>query len=103
MGPSQRYAMQLAAVLGLLTELAISVVVPNTGAGMIFRKIQSYELLDGAGSSVIGGSAVKSDYALLVKGARKAQSRSLEANLVSSLKEERIINIEMGDSRSREP
>ena len=55
MGPSQRYAMALTAVLGLITELAISIVVPSTNAGgaIVTRKIASYELLDGAGSSVI--------------------------------------------------
>ena len=78
MGPSQRYAMALTAVLGLITELAISIVVPsNAVGGVITRKIASYELLDGAGSSVIGGSAIKSDYALHVKGSRTSFTLSL--------------------------
>ena len=55
MGPSQRYDMQLTAVLGLVTEIVVSAVAPYTGGNdLIFRKIASYELLDGAGSSVIG-------------------------------------------------
>ena len=102
MGPSQRYAMALTAVLGLVTELAISVVAPSGGTGgLILRKIASYELLDGAGSSVIGGSPIKSDYALMVKGARKNQSHSLTTNSLPWTRgEERVIYIEMGDSKA---
>ena len=33
MQPSQRYAWQLTALLGLCTEIAISVVVPSPGSG----------------------------------------------------------------------
>ena len=78
------YVMALTAVLDLVTENDVRVVVPYTGDNdLIFRKIASYEFTDGAGSSVIGGSGVKSDYSLLVKGARKAQSRSLAANSLS--------------------
>ena len=99
MGPSQRYAMQLTAVLGLIMELAISIVVPVTSAGgggtILARRIASYELLDGAGSSVIGGSAIRSDYALHVKGSRKHYSRSLFGNSLSWARgDERVIYIE---------
>ena len=47
---------------------------------------------------MIGGSPIKSDYNLFVKGARKHQSRSLAANSLSWNREERIHYIEMGDS-----
>ena len=95
MGPSQRYQWALTAVLGLVTEMVITV---TNSAGGLF-KVASYELLDGAGSSVIGGGAVSSTYAIFVKGARKQQSRSLFANSIPWTAEERNIVIEFGSSR----
>ena len=95
MGPSQRYQWALTACLGLISELIITV---TNAAGGLF-KVASYELLDGAGSSVIGGGAVKSEYAIFVKGARKHQSRSLSAMSLPWAKEERSIILEFGSSR----
>ena len=97
MGPSQRYQWALTAILGLTTELCITVTRSN---GSAVAKVASYELLDGAGSSVIGGGAVSATYALMVKGARKQQSRALSANSLPWTKEERSIILEFGDSRS---
>ena len=97
MGSSQRYAFQLTSVLGLISEIIISVTSPGA---LNFLKLASYELLNGSGASVIGGSAIRSDYAILVKGARKQQSRSLAANSIPWAKEERSIIIEFGDSAS---
>ena len=86
----------MTAVLGLVTEIVVSL----TNAGGNLVKISSYELLDGSGSSVIGGGAVKAEYAIFVKGARKQQSRSLAASSIPWTKEERSIIIEFGDSKS---
>ena len=102
MQPSQRYAWQLTALLGLCQEIVISVIVPFSGAanGYQYRKMASFEILDGSGANVVGGSPIGSDYHMLVKGSRKAQSRSIDTNLLYSPKEERVIFWEAGDSRS---
>ena len=60
----------------------------------------AYEILDGSGANVNGGGPIASDYVLLVKGSRKAHSRSLDANLLYSPKEKRVIFVEFGDSKS---
>ena len=93
MQPSQRYAWQSTALLGLCTEIAISVLVPYNGAGNGFqyKKMAAYEILDGSGANVNGGGPIASDYALLVKGSRKAHSRSLDVNLLASPRDERVI------------
>ena len=96
MGPGQRYQWALTAVLGSVSELIVTVT--NSASGVF--KVASYELLDGAGSSIIGGSAIKSDYVIFVKGARKQQSRSLAASSVPWTKEERSLILEFGDSKS---
>ena len=69
MQPSQRYSCQLTALLGLCTEIAISVLVPYNGAanGWQYRKMAAYEILDGSGSNINGGGPIAADYALLVK------------------------------------
>ena len=59
------------------------------------------EILDGSGANFNGGGPIPTEYALFVKGSRKAHSRSLAANSLGSWpKEERVIFIEMGDSKA---
>ena len=57
MQPSQRYAWQLTALLGLCTEIVISVMLPFAGAANSwqYRKMAAYEILDGSGTNVNGG------------------------------------------------
>ena len=102
MQPSQRYAWQLTALLGLCTEIAISVIVPYSGAanGYQYRKMAAFEILDGSGANIVGGGPIASDYHMLVKGSRKAQSRSIDTNLLYSPKEERVIFWVAGDSKA---
>ena len=104
MQPSQRYAWQLTAVLGLVTELAISVLPANNGGGngYAYRKMAAYEILDGSGGNVNGGGPIAADYALLVKGSRKAHSRSIDTNMLMAPndKAERVIFVEFGDSKA---
>ena len=49
---------------------------------------------------MVGGGAVSATYALMVKGARKQQSRALSASSLPWAKEEKSIIIEFGDSKS---
>ena len=100
--PSQRYSFQLTAVLGLLTECAISVLVPyvDTSNGWAYRKMASYEILDGSGANIVGGGPIGADYAMLVKGSRKVQSRSLDTSMLYSPLTERVIFWEAGDSKA---
>ena len=102
MGPSQRYQWQLSAVMGLTTELIITVVANNSVAGMrnAFMQIASYELLDSSGANVLGGSAIKEDYATLVKQARKVQSRAMFA--CSFGEADNAIIVEFGDSKANQ-
>ena len=102
MGPSQRYSWQLSAVMGLCTELIISVVGDNTPAGMrnAYMQIASYEILDSSGANVLGGSAVKEDFNTLVKQSRKAQSRALFACKFGQT--DNNIVIEFGDSKANQ-
>ena len=104
MQPSQRYAFQLTALLGLCTEIAISVLVPyiDTANGWGYRKMASFEILDGSGANIVGGGPIASDYHMLVKGSRKAQSRSLDTNLLESPHSERVIFWEAGDSKANQ-
>ena len=89
--------MALTAVLGLVSEVIVTVVnIINNSP----TKVASYELLDSTGSSIIGGSAIRSDYAIFVKGSRRQQSRSLAASSIPWTKEERSIIIEFGDSKA---
>ena len=60
----------------------------------------SYEILDGSGANIVGGGPIASDYHLLVKGSRKANSRSLDTNLLGSPHSERVIFWEAGDSKA---
>ena len=102
MQPSQRYSFQLTAVLGLLTELAISVLLPyvDTSNGWQYRKMASYEILDGSGANIVGGGPIGADYAMLVKGSRKVSSRSLDTSMLFSPLSERVIFWEAGDSKA---
>ena len=62
MAPAQRYQWQLLAVLGVVSELIVTVVGNDTPAGVRtnFQQMASWELLDGSGASnIIGGSAIK--------------------------------------------
>jgi hypothetical protein len=102
LGPSQRYQWQLSAVMGLVTELIITVVPDNNPAGLRngFAQISSYEILDGSGASVLGGSAIKEDFATLVKAARKTQSRALFACKYGEA--DNVIVVEFGDSKANQ-
>ena len=62
----------------------------------------SYEILDGSGANVNGGGPIASDYHILVKGSRKANSRSLDAHLLGSPHSERVIFWEAGDSKANQ-
>ena len=101
LGPSQRYQWQLSAVMGLVTEMIITVVGNNNPAGSRnnFMQIASYEILDSSGANVVGGSAIKEDYATLVKAARKAQSRAMFACCGET---DNAIVVEFGDSKSNQ-
>ena len=59
-------------------------------------QIGSYEILDGSGANVVGGSAIKEDYTTLVKAARKAQSRALFAYKFGET--DNVVVVEFGDS-----
>ena len=71
----------------------------TAGNGFQYRKMASYEILDGSGANIVGGGPIDSTYAMLVKGSRKAHSRSLDVNLLASPKDERVIFVEFGSSR----
>ena len=49
-----------------------------------------------------GGGPIASDYHILVKGSRKANSRSLDAHLLGSPHSERVIFWEAGDSKANQ-
>ena len=88
--------------MGLVTEAIITVIANNVPAGMrnTFVQISSYEILDSSGANVLGGSAIKEDYATLVKQARKVQSRAMFACTFGE--SDNAIIVEFGDSRSNQ-
>ena len=100
MAPSGRYQWQLSAIMGLVQELVITVIGSSTPAGVRsnFAQIASWELLDGSGANVVGGSAIKEDFSTLVKAARKVGSRALYACRLG--REDNVIVAEFGDSRA---
>ena len=86
--------------MGLVTEMIITVVADNTPAGVRNSLIQfaSYEILDGTGANVLGGSSIREDYNTLVKQARKAQSRALFACRFGET--DNVVVVEFGDSKA---
>ena len=79
LAPGQRYQWQMSGVLGVVSELIVTVVADSTPVGVRtnFMQVASWELLDGGGANIVGGSAIKEDYQVYVKASRKAQSRAL--------------------------
>ena len=100
MAPSGRYQWQLSAIMGLISEIIITVIGDSTPAGMRnnFAQIASWELLDGSGANVVGGSAIKEEFSTLVKAARKVSSRALFASRIGQT--DNVIVAEFGDSRA---
>ena len=62
--------------------------------------MSAYEILDGSGANIVGGGPIAADYAMLVKGSRKVQSRSLDTSMLYSPLTERVIFWEAGDSKA---
>ena len=91
----------LSAVLGVVSELIVTVVADSVPAGVRtnFAQVQSWELLDGGGSNIVGGSAVSELYTTTVKAARSQQSRALFWFKVGPTNDN-VLVIEFGDSRS---
>ena len=77
LGPFQRYSWQLTAIHGLVSELIILIRNPAVAPGGFYTKtVASVELLDSAGTSVLGGGALP--YGLLqMDMASKQTSRAM--------------------------
>jgi hypothetical protein len=101
LAPGQRYQWQMSAVLGVVSELIVSVLGDNTPAGVRtnFMQVASWELLDAGGANIIGGSAIKEDYQVYIKQSRKAQSRALFLMKLPPTNDN-VLVLEFGDSRA---
>ena len=100
LAPGQRYQWHLSAVLGVVSELIVTVVGDIVPAGVRtnFIQVASWELLDGSGANIIGGSAIKEDYQVYIKQSRKAQSRALYLMKLPPTNDN-VLVIEFGSSK----
>ena len=100
LAPGQRYQWQMSGVLGVVSELIVTVVADSTPAGVRtnFMQVASWELLDGGGANIVGGSAIKEDYQVYVKQSRKAQSRALFLLRLAPTNDN-VLCIEFGSSK----
>jgi hypothetical protein len=79
LGPHQRYSWQLTAIHGLVSELVIVIRLPSMMPGAFYTKTPaSIELLDSAGTSVLGGGALPFGM-LQLDMASKQTSRAMNA------------------------
>ena len=61
-------------------------------------QVASWELLDGSGANIVGGSAIKEDYQVDVKASRKQQSRALYLMRLPPINDN-VLVIEFGSSK----
>jgi hypothetical protein len=80
LAPNTRYSFQLSAVMGLLTEMIITIRASGAvGSGAYaYRPWVSYELLDGGGASLSGGMPITAAYQKYVVDASRQSSGAID-------------------------